>query len=64
MAFKKGESGNPAGRRRGSKSATTVTKTRQRAALSVLEVVMKDASVDAASRVQAAALILYSQHAA
>jgi len=62
--FKKGESGNPDGRPAGAKSKTTVAKNRRSDALKVLETVMKDASVDTASRVQAAALILYNQAAA
>ena len=64
MAFSKGTSGNPNGRPSGSKSRTTITKNRQSDALKVLETVMKDASVDATCRVQAAALILYNQAAA
>lgn len=64
MAFKKGESGNLSGKPTGTRNKTTISRNRKCDAVKVLESVMKDSSVDAASRVQAAALILYSQNAA
>ncbi|MFA5924791.1 MAG: hypothetical protein WC856_26490 [Methylococcaceae bacterium] len=64
MSFASGVSGNPNGRPRGAKSATTVSKNRQRAAVKVLENLMLDVDAKPGIKLQAACAILFNQNAA
>lgn len=58
MPFETGTSGNPAGKRRGTKSAITITKQHAADALKVMVEIMKSPSASIEARLQAAESIL------